>query len=87
MSRYARAVSIDYENRVDEVPVVSAIGEHEIADLMVKYARRYGVPVVERAETARALQLLEEGESVPELLFRAVASILVEVDRILARTL
>ena len=84
-SRYRRAVALHYsENGAKQsqsAPTVEASEEALMADELVKIAERYGIPVVDRPELARALSELELGSQIPEELFEAVALTLHEVEK------
>ncbi|MCB0353130.1 MAG: EscU/YscU/HrcU family type III secretion system export apparatus switch protein [Bdellovibrionales bacterium] len=74
--QYNRAVGLEYRAKDEQAPTVSIKGDAVSADQVVRIARRFGVPVVEEPELARALSLLQEEEEIPEELFEAVAIIL-----------
>ncbi len=78
-NRYASAFGISYESSLNQAPEVCVKGEGVVADQIVRYAKRYGVPVVERAELAELLQGVSLDESIPEDLYEAVALILCEL--------
>lgn len=80
-NRYKTAVSLGYESGPDDVPEVSAKGEHFIADEIVRIARRYGIPVIERAELAQALNSIEIDQPIPPQLYEAVAALLIEIEK------
>jgi len=78
-NRYKLAVGLEYDEKDSDAPVVGTKGEYFSADEIVKIAKRFGIPVVEKPELARALKSLEENESIPEELFEAVAIVLNEL--------
>jgi len=55
---------------------VVARGSDELAQRMIRAAEEAGVPVLRDVPLARALHALEDGESIPESLFEAVAAVL-----------
>ena len=79
-AKYSVAVGLTYDGKGDATPTVGVKGENLVADDVVRIARRFGVPVIERSELAKALQALEERQEIPEELFEAVAIILHEMD-------
>ena len=79
--RYRIAVGLDYNPAGGRPPVVSVRGGSDSADEVVKLARRFGVPVVEKPHLAQALGAMGVGEAIPESLFEAVALVLCEIDR------
>ena len=80
-SQYKVAVGLRYDAGQEEVPTLNINGQHLLADQLVKIARRYGIPVVERADLARALNLMQVDSSIPEHLFEAVATVLNEIEK------
>ena len=79
--RYHCAAGLSYGGRSDEVPSLQLKGQDWMADEIVRLARRYGVPVVERPGLARSLMALEEERDIPESLFAAVAKLFLELER------
>ena len=80
-SRYRRVVGLAYERAKRAAPAVAVQGEHLMADEIVRVARRFGIPVVERPELAQALLGLPLDEQIPERLYEAVAVVLREIDK------
>ena len=80
--RHRIAVALQYDSRPESTPRVSARSECDSADQIVKLARRFGVPVVNRPELARALVRLERNQEIPPRLFEAVAVVLNELDKV-----
>ena len=81
---YKSALALEYDASVDDSPFLSIRGEGVSADLVVRLARKYGVPIVEKAQLARSLAFLDEGSSIPSELFKAVAVLFHEVEKLLA---
>jgi flagellar biosynthesis protein len=77
--RWKRAVALRYDGSLDEVPSVAAKGVDADAELIVRIARRYGVPVVESPELALVLDRLETDASIPRILYETVAVLLHEL--------
>lgn len=80
-SRYKRAVGLSYREGIDTAPVLGVSGRSENADLIVRLAKRFSIPVIERPELAAALSELQLDERIPEPLYEAVALVLAELDR------
>ena len=80
-AHYRRAVSLEYNEGGEGAPRVNAKGDNLVADHIVKIARRFGVPVVEKGEMARALSSVPLDQEIPEPLFEAVAVMLQELKR------
>ena len=71
------AVAIRFDRDLDDVPVVTAVGEHEVAQAMRDSAKRNHVPVVRNIKLARTLlATATEGEMVPRDLFDVVAEVI-----------
>ncbi|HET7540290.1 MAG TPA: EscU/YscU/HrcU family type III secretion system export apparatus switch protein [Polyangiaceae bacterium] len=73
------ATALKYSEEEQLAPSVIAQGQGEMAKLIVDAARAYGVPIVRDVPVARALNELEVGDEIPEVLYEAVAEILREI--------
>ena len=80
-SRFRRVVGLEYRASKQSVPAVAVQGDHLMADEIVRVARRFGIPVVERPELAQALSGMSLDEQIPERLYEAVAVVLREIER------
>lgn len=78
-AQYKIAVGLSY-NGGDDTPSVDINEQRLSADEVVKIARRYGIPVVEKPELAAALADVEVGTDIPEDLYEAVALLLSEIE-------
>lgn len=77
------AVALEYRPKEMEAPVVIAKGAELLARRIREAALEHGVPIVERAELARALyKSADVGQSVPYDLYQAVAEVLAFVYRL-----
>jgi flagellar biosynthetic protein FlhB len=77
------AVALEYDQRVSDVPIVTAKGADELAFRIRRIADENGVPRVENKPLARALYAeTEVGDRIPEAYFAAVAAVLAQVYRI-----
>jgi flagellar biosynthesis protein len=74
-----RAVALQYENAVHDAPVVVSSGEGDLAELIERAARDFGVPIVHDVPLAVALRELAIGDTIPEALYESVAAILGEL--------
>jgi type III secretion system FlhB-like substrate exporter len=74
-----RAVGLAGDDLQSTAPELVCKGEYHLADTIVSLARRYGVPVVERAELASALNDLPLDTEIPSHLFEAAAELLAEI--------
>jgi len=71
------AVAIRFDRDLDNVPIVTATGEHEVAQAMRNSAKENHVPVVRNIKLARTLlATATEGEMVPRDLFDVVAEVI-----------
>ncbi len=84
-SQYRRAVGLSYQELESDAPAVEFNGEHLMADQVVKIARRFGIPVVEKPALAQALGELEVDQKIPASLYEPVAVVLNQVDKALGR--
>lgn len=75
-----RVVGLAYDTSKGDAPTITVKGNYLYGEDLIKIARRYGVPVIERKEVVRALEAFEEGEEIPEHLYEAVALILNELE-------
>lgn len=73
------AIALKYDESEELAPSVIAQGQGEMAKLIIEAARAYGVPIVRDVPVARALNELEVGDEIPEVLYEAVAEILREI--------
>lgn len=78
---YKSAVALEYDQSSDYAPIIGAKGELISADHIVKIARRFGIPIVERGALAEALSKLEVNQEIPAELFEAVALVLNQIDQ------
>jgi flagellar biosynthesis protein len=71
---YTQAVALEYGQ--NKAPVVTAKGEHELAQRIVEEAQRQGVYVAEDPRLLAMLSRLDVGQEIPQDMFTAVAVIL-----------
>jgi flagellar biosynthesis protein len=82
---YFQAFALKASTDEQSPPALSARGEYDLANFIVKCARKHGVPIVERPDICSALEELEIDEQIPVELFEAAAALLVEVGAIEAK--
>ncbi|MCB0385808.1 MAG: EscU/YscU/HrcU family type III secretion system export apparatus switch protein [Bdellovibrionales bacterium] len=68
------AIALVYDQRT--APRITAKGEQEIAEEIIRIAREHNVPLYENAELVKALSTLDLGAEIPELLYRIVAEVI-----------
>jgi type III secretion system FlhB-like substrate exporter len=78
-SSYRRAVALSYREEGDSAPLVELKEEHLRADEVVKIAKRFGIPIIEKPAVAQALRNVPVDEAIPEKLYEAVATVLNEI--------
>jgi type III secretion system FlhB-like substrate exporter len=78
---YRRAVALRYRGEHDLAPQVTAAGQRIEADLLVRLASRYGVPVVNDPALAQALESVPVDQQIPKELYKAVATVLSRLER------
>jgi flagellar biosynthesis protein len=69
-----RATALAYEESFDSAPRVAYNGTAEIAQEIVRTARRYGVPIQTNKKLSSKLASLAVDSEVPELLYEDVAA-------------
>ncbi|MFQ3228969.1 EscU/YscU/HrcU family type III secretion system export apparatus switch protein [Reinekea sp.] len=69
-----KVATLKYKGR--QTPIVSAFGENEQADAILKIAREHNIPVYQDADLVNVLAQLNVGNAVPPELFEWVASVL-----------
>jgi flagellar biosynthesis protein FlhB len=80
------AIAIRYRPGEDQAPRVTAKGKGQLAEIMRELAHEHGIPIVEDIPLARLLyRRVKVGRSVPMETFKAVATILAYVYRVLGR--
>lgn len=74
MNEIPKAIALKY----DEVsaPKLSAKGEAEIAEEIIRIAEAHGVPLYENSELVGILAKLELGDEIPEILYRTIAEVI-----------
>ncbi|MGE8097907.1 EscU/YscU/HrcU family type III secretion system export apparatus switch protein [Pseudomonas fluorescens] len=69
-----QAIALKYDG--SRAPTLTAKGDDELAEAILKIARDYEVPIYENAELVKLLARMELGESIPEELYRTIAEII-----------
>jgi len=69
-----RAIALQYDG--ENAPIVTASGEGDIAEEIIRIAKEHGVPLREDMMLAALLSELELGEEIPPLLYRVVAEVI-----------
>ncbi len=69
-----RAIALQYDG--ENAPIVTATGEGELAQEIIRIAKEHGVPLREDEMLAALLSELELGEEIPPLLYRVIAEVI-----------
>jgi flagellar biosynthesis protein len=76
LNKLMKAVALKYEPGKDGAPRVTAKGRGQIAERIIKLAKKEGVPISEDPDLVGALIQLDFDEEIPPELYKAVAEIL-----------
>lgn len=79
-----KAIALYYDG--ETTPTVTATGEGDIAEEIIRLAREHEVPLFENPLLAETLSKLELGEEIPEPLYRCMAQVLAFAWRLTGRT-
>lgn len=69
-----QAIALKYDG--SHAPSLTAKGDEELAEEILRIARDYEVPIYENAELVKLLARMELGDSIPEELYRTIAEII-----------
>ncbi|MDR7285400.1 flagellar biosynthesis protein [Pseudomonas corrugata] len=69
-----QAIALKYDG--SHAPTLTAKGDEELAEAILKIARECEVPIYENAELVKLLARMELGDSIPEELYRTIAEII-----------
>ncbi|RKS16436.1 flagellar biosynthesis protein [Pseudomonas sp. WPR_5_2] len=69
-----QAIALQYDG--SHAPTLTAKGDEELAEEILRIARDYEVPIYENAELVKLLARMELGDSIPEELYRTIAEII-----------
>ena len=69
-----QAIALKYDG--SNAPNLTAKGNDELAEEILKIAREHEVPIYENAALVRLLARLELGDAIPEALYQTVAEII-----------
>ncbi|PXX75530.1 flagellar biosynthesis protein [Pseudomonas sp. LAMO17WK12:I10] len=69
-----QAIALKYDGQ--HAPTLTAKGDDELAEAILKIARDCDVPIYENAELVKLLARMELGDSIPEELYRTIAEII-----------
>ncbi len=69
-----KAIALKYDG--DNAPTVTATGEGEIAEEIIRIAKEHGVPLRQDGLLTGLLSELELGEEIPPVLYRVIAEVI-----------
>lgn len=69
-----KAIALQYDG--ENAPIVTASGEGDIAEEIIRIAKEHGIPLREDMMLAALLGELELGEEIPPLLYRVIAEVI-----------
>ncbi|MGE8067553.1 EscU/YscU/HrcU family type III secretion system export apparatus switch protein [Pseudomonas sp. NPDC089569] len=69
-----QAIALKYDGA--HAPTLTAKGDEELAEEILKVARDYEVPIYENAELVKLLARMELGDSIPQELYLTIAEII-----------
>jgi len=69
-----QAIALKYDG--SHAPTLTAKGDEELAEAILKIARECEVPIYKNPELVRLLAKMELGDSIPEELYRTIAEII-----------
>lgn len=81
MKERKTAAALKYDNKYN-VPIVTAIGFGQIAERIVKEAKKNDVHIIENKELMKNLSKVPIGQSIPEELYEPVAEIIAYIYKI-----
>lgn len=74
-SQPPKAVALVYDG--ESAPTLSAKGDWQVAEEIIRIAQENDVPIFENEELVELLSNLELGDEIPEVLYLAIAEIIV----------
>jgi flagellar biosynthesis protein len=69
-----KAIALEYDG--DNAPIVTASGEGDIAEEIIRIAKQHGVPLKQDAMLTALLSELQLGDEIPEHLYRIIAEVI-----------
>jgi flagellar biosynthesis protein len=69
-----KAVALVYDG--ETAPTVSAMGEGDVADEILRIAQEYGIPLYENTELVSLLSQVSLDEEIPRELYQCIAEVI-----------
>ncbi|MDX8387031.1 MAG: EscU/YscU/HrcU family type III secretion system export apparatus switch protein [Ghiorsea sp.] len=76
-SQQHHAIALKWKPKQEAVPKVTAKGEGDLADEILRLAKANHIPIREDKDLVQVLSLLDVGQSIPPKIHTAIAEILV----------
>jgi len=70
-----KAVALKYDNKKQQAPLVTAKGEGNIAENIIKIAKKNDIPIQEDKDLVEMLSKIELNKEIPPNLYKAVAEV------------
>ncbi len=70
-----KAVALKYNNKVQNAPKVTAKGEGQIANNIIKLAKKNNIPIQEDRDLVEMLSKIELDKEIPPNLYKAIAEV------------
>lgn len=70
-----KAVALQYDKKANNAPKVTAKGEGEVADNIIKIAKKHNIPIQEDKDLVEMLSKIELDKEIPPNLYKAVAEV------------
>lgn len=70
-----KAVSLRYNHDKENAPRVTAKGEGEVANTIIRLAKEHNVPIREDADLVELLSKVELDREIPPALYKAIAEV------------
>ena len=73
-SKEPKVIALQYDKI--NAPTLTAKGNAELAEEIIRLAEEHGIPLYENSELVNILSKLDLGEEIPEVLYRVIAEII-----------
>ena len=70
-----KAVALQYDKKANNAPKVTAKGKGEVADNIIKIAKKHNIPIQEDKDLVEMLSKIELDKEIPPNLYKAVAEV------------
>jgi len=74
LNKEPKAIALQYDTV--NAPKLTAKGNADLAEEIIRLAEQHGVPLYENSELVNILSKLDLGEEIPEVLYRVIAEII-----------